>query len=413
MLVLIAATLLIGSSGLTDGLSAAQKAAGKAKSVRDRVTDRATLKDGTHLWGLLVSEKPARILLRTAWLQTELPEFCEKTLQPKLKELEHADAKALAEELSKSIDALDDTNPDDRQRQSLLSEIRGRLLPNDDQPPEFVLLEIQKPALRNVETQSAQRREVCRLAILNRIPDYESTEWKSVVQQLEAIPVPARVTEQRSAAGDQQLDLSRILSAVDYQLKTATQVIVTGNQVIDESAEPDLSLLLNSLLGGNVQSLLGQLLDEGAKPPGLESAGDTLPAAAIQIAEKKGQSTLITSGFEFDLNSGTAAVSRRMYRKAASGTWTMLLSVRSSSEQEQIREGQTDTIRNDPQLQQISTLAEGLGLGGEPLANAIRMGAVVQNALQAANAEFDRQIQSFVNTRGLSLAANPPLVQLP
>ena len=45
----------------------------RARSFRDRVTDRASLKDGTQLYGMAVSEKPAKIVVRTAWVEQQLP----------------------------------------------------------------------------------------------------------------------------------------------------------------------------------------------------------------------------------------------------------------------------------------------------------------------------------------------------
>jgi hypothetical protein len=374
----------------------------KAKSVRDRVADRLILRDGTQLWGYAVSEKPARLLIRTAWLMESNAEFYEQQLNPAIQQTMKEKGTNLADQLASVMNRLSDDDPEQRQRKSLLSEIHRRLLPKEDVQPDFLILEVAKPRLRSMDKQSEQRRELCRFAILNHVDDYEELEWKSVSQQLQAIPPQNRITQSPEKPNNAALDLPRILSAVDLQMNSATRLIQSGNQVIDESTEPDFSVLLSSMLGGNVQSLLNELLNEGQLPGGIATPTDALPAQAMQMAEAKGHSSIVLSGFEFDVEAGTAVVSRSLFRKLEDGKWTLLVAVRHSSSVADVQDGQVDALQQDPQLQQITGLAESLGLGGEQFSTALKLGAVVQNALASATQDFDRQVQSYVTTAGLS-----------
>jgi len=384
----------------------------KAKSVRDRVADRLILRDGTQLWGYAVSEKPARLLVRTAWLTESNAEFYEQQLKPAIRQTMQSRSAALADQLAEVMKRLSDDDPDQRQRKTLLSEIHRRLLPEEDVQPEFLILEVAKSRLRSLDTQSEQRRELCRFAILNHVTDYEELEWKSVSQQLQAIPPQNRITQSPQKPDNAALDLPRILAAVDLQMNSATRLIHSGNQVIDESAGMDVSTLLSSMLGGNVQSLLNELLNEGQQPGGRKTPTVSLPAQAIQMAEAKGHSTVVLSGFEFDVEVGNAAVSRQLFRKLDDGKWTLLVSVRQTSSTADVQDGQVDALQQDPQLQQLSALAEGLGLGGEQFSTALKLGAVVQNALAAATQDFDRQVQSFITTAGLTSGAESLTIQL-
>jgi hypothetical protein len=101
----------------------------KAKSVRDRVADRLILTDGTQLWGYAVSEKPARLLIRSAWLLKSDAEFYEQQLTPAIQQAMKNKSTALADQLASVMNLLSDDDPDQRQRKTLLSEIHRRLLP--------------------------------------------------------------------------------------------------------------------------------------------------------------------------------------------------------------------------------------------------------------------------------------------
>lgn len=384
----------------------------RARSFRDRVTDRASLKDGTQLFGMAVSEKPAQLVVRTAWVEQQLPEFYQNELKPLIMRLTDEEPSALMLRLDQEIEDSRKNVPDDRRRSGLLKEIRDRIVPDPAEVSEHVVVEIAKVRLRNMELQKEPRRELCRLAILNDLVNYEDMHWKSVTEKLQAIPEASRQTIPSAEAGNADDDLYKILAAVDVQLASATKLIQSGDQVIDESQKPDLSVILSSMMGGNVQSLLNDLLNEGAKAPPQATVSDELPSSARAMAERNQQKTIVLSSFEFDLNTGSATVSKRLFRQMDDMKWMMVLATASRSTVNDIKPGQAEAIANDPQIKEISGLVNGLGIGGEKLDTALKMGAVVQNAMNSAENEFAASVQRFINTKGLTRASKMPKVVL-
>jgi hypothetical protein len=398
---------------LTTSLSAeaqAQMAPLKARSFRDRVVDRISLNDKTQVWGMLLNKKPTRVLVNTSWIRTNCPDFYEKDVAPQIHASQTVTNASLAEILQKEIDLAATTEPETPQRTGLLKEILDRLMPDETAEPVFFILELPKSRVTNVESQTEARRELCRLALLNNIQDIEETHWKSIAEQLQAIPEAERKLTPPQATNDDQKNLELILAAVDVRMNAASRLIQTGSTVIDESAEPDLSLLLNSMLGGNVQSLLGELLNEGQPRQPDAPPNDTLPDAARRAADMKKHSTVVLSGFDFDLATGSATVTRRLFRKGENGQWRLLLSSRETSTTADVKPGQVEAIENDPQVKEIAGLVEGLGLGGGQFSNALQMGAVVQNALGEANQNFEETIQDIITVRNLTRAQAPPVI---
>ena len=316
---------------LTASLSAetqAQMAPLKARSFRDRVVDRISLNDKTQVWGMLLNKRPTRVLVNTSWIRTNCPDFYEKDVAPQIHASQTVTNASLAEILQKEIDLAATAEPETPQRTGLLKEILDRLTPDETAEPVLFILELPKSRVTNVESQTEARRELCRLALLNNIQDIEETHWKSIAEQLQAIPEAERKLTPPQATNDNQKNLELILAAVDVRMNAASRLIQTGSTVIDESAEPDLSLLLNSMLGGNVQSLLGELLNEGQPRQPDAPPNDTLPDAARRAADTKKHSTVVLSGFDFDLATGSATVTRRLFGKSANGQWRLLLSSR-------------------------------------------------------------------------------------
>jgi hypothetical protein len=388
----------------------AQMAPLKARSFRDRVVDRISLNDKTQVWGMLLNKRPTRVLVNTSWMRTNCAEFYEKDVAPQILASQTKTNASLAEILQKEIDLVKIAEPESPQRAGLLKEILDRLTPDETTEPKFVILELPKSRVTNVESQTDERRELCRLALLNDIQDIEETHWKSVVEQLQAIPEAERKRSPPQAINDDQLKLEQILAAVDVRMDGATRLIQTGSTVIDESAEPDLSLLLNSMLGGNVQSLLGELLNEGQPRQPAAPPNDALPDAARRVADQKKHSTVVLSGFDFDIAAGSATVTRRLFHKDKNGQWKLLLASRETSTAADVKPGQVEAIENDPQVKEIAGLIEGLGLGGGQFSNALQMGAVVQNALGETNQKFESTIQDLITGRHLTNAQEPPVI---
>lgn len=344
-------------------------------------------------------------------MQNAAPEFWTNSVLPELKLNKDSTSAALAKALQTEIDQIQATTPDSQQRAGLLKEIHERLTQRNEDPPEFIVLELPKNRTRGMESQPDDRRELCRLAILNNISDFESTHWKSVTEQLHRIPVAARKTDAPNPQQDEKQSVQRILAAVDIRLNTATRLVQQGENVFDESAQPDLASLMTSMLGGSVESLLGELLGESPGPvPAAKN--DSLSNAARAIADSKNHSTAVVTLFDFHPEAGSAMVTRRMFRKMPDGQWSLLVTATGASTIADLKPGQVDSISNDPQIKEIAAMVEGLGLGGVQFSNALQLGAVVRNAMQNAEQAFEQEIQGTITTRALASARNAPVIKL-
>lgn len=391
--------------------AAAQQNPAKDLSFRDQVTDRITLKDGTRLRGLAISEKPATLILRTEYLKANHTDLFTERMAPQLRQKQLSSATATVKTLQTEIERLQQQNDvGSQQRAGLLSEIHERLLATADADPEFVTVEIPRAQLRQFDLQPPQRRQLCRLALLNHIADLEQLSGESIVQLLQAIPESQRRTALPIQPGSEEADHQRILAAVDVRLNTVSRLIRSGDAFIDESAQPGVTELITSMLSSNLQNLLSELLNESPATARQAAIGNSLPTAAGRIADSHQHRTVILSGFEFNPSAGSAAVTRQLFYKADHGQWTLLLTASGSSTVAELRPEQIAALQNDPQVREIAGVISGLGLGDEQFTNALRLGGVVQNALNAAEQVFATEIQNVITTK--SLAGNQQIPRI-
>lgn len=391
----------------------AQQDPARNLSFRDQVTDRVTLKDGTRMRGLAVSEKPATLILRTDYLKSNHADLFTDRMAPQLRDQQQSAALATAETLQREIERLQQLHDlASRQRAGLLSEIHERLLTSADADPEFVTVQILRSQLRQLDLQSPQRRQVCRLAMLNHIPDLEHLSGESIVRLLQAIPEPERRTAMPTQPAAAAADHQRIFAAVDVRLNSVSRLIRSGNSVIDESAQPGVTELITSMLTNNLQNLLNELLNETAASTRQQAISNSLPSAAVRIAESHQHPTVILSGFELNPGAGSAAVTRQLFHKTDNGQWTLLLTASGSATVADLRPEQIAAIENDPQVREIASVVGGLGLGDEQFTNALRMGGVVQNALSMAEQIFATEIQNVITTKGLAGHQQIPRITL-
>lgn len=388
-----------------------------AKSFRDRVCDVAILSDGVRLNGIALSDSPARLVLRTLRLKADAPELFTSEVSPSLITQRNSQNEHVINTLRQRIDKLKIDAPDDLQQVGLLEEIIERLKPDEENLPEFIVVEIEPKRLKKLEMLAPGRRELATLALLNHIDDFESLHWKTVAARLQVIP-----TEQlkrptpATLATPPEFIAERILAAVDVRLNKATRLIRTGETFVPEDAKPDLAVLMSSLLGDSLNNTLQELLNEtggaASKPSTVTNANDiTLPAAAIQIAEKNGHATVVVSSFESDLAHGAASVTRQLFRNAKPGGWKLVSSVTGSSTTNDVTDEQVQTIEDDPQIKQISGLLSQLSPDTNSLKTALQMGAVVQSASSKADTAFQSAIQDLITARAIS-GETPPTVVL-
>ena len=388
-----------------------------AKSFRDRVCDIAVLSEGARLNGIAISESPARIVVRTLRLKADAPDLFANEIRPQFVTQVDTQAEKIISVLRLRIDQVKVDAPDDQQQVGLLEEVIERLKPDENRQPEFIVMEIEPKRLKKLETLGLNRRELATLALLNHIEDFENLHWKAVAVRLQAIPAEQwKKPKPTSQPIPPDVIAERILAAVDVNLNRATRLIRTGESFVEEDAKPDMAVLMSSLLGDSLNNTLQELLNETggatAKPdPGTNAKNSTLPDSAIRMAQKKGQTTVVVSSFDFDLALGLASVTRQLFRNSKLGGWKLVSSVTGASTTSDVTAEQVQKIEDDPQIKQINGLLSQLSPDTSSLKTALQMGAVVQSASSKADAAFQSVIQDFITARNVT-DDNPPTVLL-
>lgn len=376
----------------------------RARSPRDGVMDQLKLRDGTTLLGLAVTETPPRLLVRTAWLKAKSPTLLTNRVLPEVKHQGELRNRFLREFLQQERVRLELTTPESQQRASLLKELEERLNPEDPPLPRWILFQAAREQFRRGELQPVQRREVCRMALSYGIPDLEEREWKSVVQEirLQQAPPSILLPDISTASDTPSMEHLRdqILAAVDVRLNTVTRLIQSGPVFLDEQQRPDPAALIQMALNQNLEGTLQELLNEVGGAPS-STASSTQPSLdkAFQLAERRSHRTLIISNLQMQPSAGQATVSQSLYFRDADQQWKLLFEVIGKGSAANVDPAQIQPLENDPQIQQIVTVMQGLGINENQLQVAFRMGAVVQAAQNSAATALASRIQDLLTAR--------------
>lgn len=400
-----------------DGQNEQQGEKQKSIPIRDRVVDRITLRDGTQLLGLAINERPAQLVVRPQVLKETLPAELWQEIETALKGLETQPIEDVVSPLQEELTRLEMATPKDAQRIAMIGEVLDRIKNRETTAPPLLIIEPSRSRLRKLDGQTPQRRELCKLALLNDLPNFENEDAKTVMEKLRAIPAGQRKVALEQPVQSTVKAADRILAAIDIRLNAAVRLIRSGNSFVNEDERPDPAVLLQGALEQNLQSTLGQLLNEanGVEQNTPQNPGgplNELPAAAVAIADAKKMRVCVVTEYQILLDQGTATVHRSLFRKTNADKWVRVLTSSSTSTTADVKPGQQDAIKADPQVQQITSLVQGLGIGDDKLNTALSMGSVVQNALTAVDAQFSDRIQAILTAREIFNAGPIPTVTL-
>ncbi|MBL8810999.1 MAG: hypothetical protein JNM43_12545 [Planctomycetaceae bacterium] len=389
----------------------------KAIPIRDRVVDRITLRDGTQLLGLALNERPAQLVVRPKVLKETVPAELWQEIETALKGLETTPIEDVVSPLQEEMTRLEMAIPKDAQRISMIAEVLDRIRNRETPAPPLLIIEPSRSRLRKLDGQTPQRRELCKLALLNDLQNFENEDAKTVMEKLRAIPPAQRKIALEQPVQSNAKAADRILAAIDIRLNSVTRLIRSGNSFVNEDERPDPAALLQGALEQNLQSTLGQLLNEangvGQNTPQASTGPlNDLPATAAAISDAKKTRACVVTEYQFQLDQGTATVHRSLFRKTNADQWVRVLTSSSTATTADIKPGQQDAIKSDPQIQQITSLVQGLGIGDDKLNTALSMGSVVQNALTAVDAQFSDRVQGILTAREIFNAGPIPTVTL-
>lgn len=278
-----------------------------------------------------------------------------------------------------------------------LERVESELERFDEQPAlptQFVLLSIPAADVVRVLVQPAKRKQVALLAWRERLPDVETSSVEDLERALAERNVdvtadvvdlsdrlPPQPQDEREWAARQAICEYHYIEAIDFQ--------GTGGLLV-RSGQPqgrgDMAKLLPKLLQAPLAGGLGDLLEPSGKPKGKEQPFE----AATRAADQEGLRGVRVTRVKQNLAARRVWVETRFLARMPDGEWETAWVHTETMDASQPRPDLEKRIAADPQIRGALELMQSLGLaaGNEPIELAVRFGAAVMQAQQAADGRF-------------------------
>lgn len=400
-------------------------ATARAEITRDAANrlcvDIVVVERGADVRGMIVSranDGGATLAVRRGWLREAQPELYEEFRESEL-ESQRAGDELLVERIDAWIAELD---PDeDRQFIAILEGEREDVSRRIEDPEgddesdddEFLLMEFSADRIREIHVQPDRRRQAGLCAFYHGLMDVEETilteleselseydpSWQSTTVDLTSRLASQGVQSDREWAARQAI--------FDHQYRKPINFQGTGDAIVqvDAGGQGDMGAFLDQMLSGGLTGDLGDLLDL-PELEGIGGGGDSnrWRDRAIAVASDAGARACRVTRVSPDLAGGTATVEDVLLARMPDGSWEAIWSATVTATPADVPEGAVDRIREDPQVEQVISTAELLGIGGAELEQALSFGA----ATMQAQTQADTQFFDFVG-RYLEALDGPPL----
>lgn len=269
--------------------------------------------------------------------------------------------------------------------------------PRQTAPPQFVFVELPKRKIARITPASVAHKQVAGWGWYERLDKVESRDADDLARQLkhrhidptQPLPdlsdrLPLRLQDDR--------EWSARMALVSHALGKPLEFQGTGDLLVraDHAKNADdLAPLIAKMFGGQLDSLMKDLLNEGhANAPTPQSSSAWLEPA-IREAEKEKARAFRATRVDLSLERHQATVNSAFVVQLANGKWETIWSDHAIEDGSQPRPAIEANITADPQAKSALSLLKSLGAGGdEQVASAIRMGAATMAAQQTVNNHF-------------------------
>ena len=290
--------------------------------------------------------------------------------------------------------------------------------PEKPQPeqPQFVWLELSTKKIAKITSPSVDRKLIAGWSWYERLANVETREAEDLARELSrkridpAQPVPD-LSERLPLRLQDEREWSARMALIHYSLGKPLDFQGTGDLLVraDHAKNAaDVAPLVAKLFGGQVDSLLKDLLNEGLLPPSAPASPKSSNAwlePAIREAERDKVRAFRATRVDLGLERRQATVNSAFVVQLANGKWEVIWSDRDTEDGSHERPAIEAGIANDPQVKSALGLLKSLGGNGDDqVRSAIRFGAATMAAQQAVNSRFSRFQEPFL--RGLD---GPPL----
>jgi hypothetical protein len=281
--------------------------------------------------------------------------------------------------------------------EKLLAEPTPPAEPAATERPQFVWIELTKKKIAKIAPATADRKQVAGWSWYEKLANVETRDAEDLARELrrkridpsQALPdlsdrLPLRVQDEREWSARMALVTDALGKPLEFQ--------GTGDLLVraDRSKNAgDIAPLVAKMFGGQVDSLLKDLLSEGRPAAATSKPPNAWLEPAIKEAERDKARAFRATRLDFSLERRQATVNSAFVVQLAGGKWEILWSDRRTEDGAQARPEMEAGIATDPQVKSALSLFKSLGANGDDqVGSAIRFGAATMAAQQAVNQHF-------------------------
>ena len=273
--------------------------------------------------------------------------------------------------------------------------------------PQFVWFDLAKAKIARVAFTTAERRRIAAWSWSERLPNVETRSADELSRELttrgvdpsQSLPdlsdrLPVRTQDDQEWSARMALVADALGKPLEFQ--GTGDLLVRSDRTTNAG---DTAPLFAKLLGGQVESLLKNLLGGGQPVAPTAESSDAWLKPAIREAEREKARAFRATRVDLNLAGHQAAVNSVFVVHLSKGDWQAIWSDRDSQDGTEERPALEASITNDPQVKSalatfksVNSLSLGTGSpgsgGGDPIRSAIRFGAATMAAQQTVNSRF-------------------------
>jgi hypothetical protein len=376
--------------------SSSRHIAGRARLSVDVVS----LKSGTTLRGAVARYDAGGSLTMAVareWLRKASPDLFAKRTREEAS-VRRAALEQLRERLDKELVGV----PNDSRLGAFLRSERKRAerllaeaAPSDER--QFVWLDLAKKEIAKLKPASAANRRIAAWSWFERLANVETRDADDLAHELErrginpAQPLPD-LSDRFPLRRQDDREWRARMALVVYALDKPLDFQGTGDVLVraDRSGNAkDAGPLLAKLLGGQVDTLLKDLLGENRSAAAKAGPADAWLKTAYREAESLKARGLRATRVELIPEGRLASVSSVFAVHRNSGDWEVIWSDRETQDGTKERAAMEATIADDPQVKSALANLHSLGAAADDqVRQAIRFGAATMAAQQAVDRRF-------------------------
>jgi hypothetical protein len=370
-----------------------------AQAADRAASDHVTLRNGSKLRGILFeqTDKSVTLLVSAKWLLATNAKLHQLTRQQNV-ETHTAGLEQAVRRLKSAAPPAGNAAIEAFLKQQLEA-AEAELAKADDCQPEFLWMTLPMKEVARVEASSPEHRQLLAWAWSEEVDRAETRSVEDLTRDLKARAVspvgwPLPFIERLPAREQSDDEWAARLALADYALGQRLDFQGTGDVLAragKEVQQAEIAQLLVEMLRGQLQSQLGDLLNEGKpakKPAGNAARAESL-RKAIQTAETEKRIGFRVTRLDLAGDFQQASVTTQFVARLSDGSWRTVFQHTERADAKQARPDIEKRIQEDPQVKQALELTRQLGLSADTqIQQAVRFGAATMTAQQTCDREF-------------------------